>query len=368
MLSALADNVFHFSAAKNRSEIEALTAALRDENGKPISFAEFKRRASKITGEFQGNWLKAEYDLAINASTMAARWAEHSANPNAILIYRTAGDARVRQSHKQLEGISKPINDPFWNTYYPPNGWNCRCDVEKTLNGRITPDDQLPLGAIDDVPPMFQVNLGKQGFAFPPNHPYFVICKESKRTRAPKNLDDKKGKCGEELGMSMSDARYKKRERPGKGQTLISNAAYDEKKASHPTNGKRYIKEYQDRIFAADAMAKHYDVAAHVTPDIHAKDWRHKTFFKGAPKGKSPDLKIDGEFWEVKSYEGNFSKRKVHNMLSSVKGQSDNMIMRLNEDVDIDFAVRHVRQSALKRGYPKKIVIVDKSGSVHEVL
>lgn len=181
MLSALANNVFHFSAAKNRAEIEALSAAMRGADGKPVSFAEFKRQAAQITGEFQGNWLKAEYDLAINASTMAARWVEFESDPNAILVYRTAGDARVRQSHKQLDGIARPVNDKFWNTYYPPNGWNCRCDVEKTLSGRITGDDQLPHGAIDDVPPMFRSNFAKEGLAFPPGHAYYKTPGASKK-------------------------------------------------------------------------------------------------------------------------------------------------------------------------------------------
>lgn len=172
MLQSLAGNVFHFSAAKNRAEIVAMSSALRDENGKVRGFAEFRREASQIVGEFQGNWLRAEYDLAINAATMAARWTDHSGDANAILRYRTAGDGRVRPEHKLLDGICKPVSDHFWDTYYPPNGWNCRCDAEKTTL-RETGDDAIPHRAIDGVPPMFRSNFAKEGMVFPKDHPYF---------------------------------------------------------------------------------------------------------------------------------------------------------------------------------------------------
>lgn len=184
MLQALADNVFHFSAAKNRAEIMAMSSALRDEKGRLRSFAEFKREASQIVGEFQGNWLRTEYNLAINAGTMAARWVEHSADPNAILRYRTVGDARVRPEHKLLDGICKYAIDPFWNIYYPPNGWECRCDAEKTTSGAVTGDDAIPHGAIDGVPPMFRSNFAKNGWVFPPDHPYFL--------KQPKNAAEEK--------------------------------------------------------------------------------------------------------------------------------------------------------------------------------
>lgn len=43
--------------------------------------------------------------------------------------YITVGDDRVRDSHEILEGTTLPKDDPFWQRFYPPNGWNCRCAV-----------------------------------------------------------------------------------------------------------------------------------------------------------------------------------------------------------------------------------------------
>ena len=51
-----------------------------------------------------------------------------------MLQYVTAGDEKVRDDHAILDGVVADINDPFWNTYYPPNDWNCRCDVIQLSN------------------------------------------------------------------------------------------------------------------------------------------------------------------------------------------------------------------------------------------
>uniref|UniRef100_A0AA94F0J5 Phage head morphogenesis domain-containing protein n=1 Tax=Flavobacterium columnare TaxID=996 RepID=A0AA94F0J5_9FLAO len=49
------------------------------------------------------------------------------------LEYRTAGDDRVRDSHAALNGIVLPKRRPFWQKYYTPNGWRCRCHVVEVL-------------------------------------------------------------------------------------------------------------------------------------------------------------------------------------------------------------------------------------------
>jgi SPP1 gp7 family putative phage head morphogenesis protein len=43
--------------------------------------------------------------------------------------YVTTGDDRVRPMHAALEGVTLPKGDPFWQRFYPPNGWNCRCQA-----------------------------------------------------------------------------------------------------------------------------------------------------------------------------------------------------------------------------------------------
>jgi SPP1 gp7 family putative phage head morphogenesis protein len=43
--------------------------------------------------------------------------------------YVTAGDARVREEHANLDGVVLPKDHKFWETFMPPNGFNCRCQA-----------------------------------------------------------------------------------------------------------------------------------------------------------------------------------------------------------------------------------------------
>lgn len=47
-----------------------------------------------------------------------------------FLVYRTVGDERVRESHAAMDGFTAPRDHAIWKTWYPPNGFRCRCRVE----------------------------------------------------------------------------------------------------------------------------------------------------------------------------------------------------------------------------------------------
>lgn len=174
MLANLDKNVYQFAAAKNYQQLKDITLAVKD--GDQIrSFTEFREIANKISFQYNENWLRTEYNTAIAGSQMAGKWVDFEANKESMpnLQYVTAGDDRVREDHQILDGVVKPIDDEFWDTYYPPNDWGCRCDVMQ-LPGD-PPEYARDISEKDYPPvnPIFKTNIGKTGLIFPKNHSYF---------------------------------------------------------------------------------------------------------------------------------------------------------------------------------------------------
>jgi SPP1 gp7 family putative phage head morphogenesis protein len=52
------------------------------------------------------------------------------------LRYVTMEDDRVRPEHVGFDGVTLPIDDPFWIESYPPNGFACRCSVIEIFDKR----------------------------------------------------------------------------------------------------------------------------------------------------------------------------------------------------------------------------------------
>lgn len=183
MLKNLKNNVWAFSGYSDFQMVQDLSAALLDKDGKLRSESDFFAEAEKIGKTYNRDRLRVERNHAIATSQMAAKWVEYQNNADILpnLRYKTVGDDRVRQAHRALDNIVRPIDDAFWNTYYPPNDWGCRCDVQQE-DGRIT---NLEGKNLPPVKPMFRTNLAKTGQLYPDGHPYFNTNKEN-----TKDIDD----------------------------------------------------------------------------------------------------------------------------------------------------------------------------------
>lgn len=165
-------NVEVFAAFKNHANISDMVEALVDKNGNVRSFADFKKEAAKIGILYNTRWLEAEHRLAIATTQQAVQWQDYQKNKDLFpnLKYRTMGDARVRDSHKALNGVTMPIDDAFWDEFYPPNGWGCRCGVLQVAGEIVKPPKDLQ-GV--DVDKYFRFNAAKSGEVFGKEHPYF---------------------------------------------------------------------------------------------------------------------------------------------------------------------------------------------------
>jgi SPP1 gp7 family putative phage head morphogenesis protein len=75
--------------------------------------------------------LQIIYDTNMRASYAAGQWMRYVQNAaeQPYLMYSCVHDARTRPLHRAWDGTCLPIDDPWWDTHYPPCGWRCRCSV-----------------------------------------------------------------------------------------------------------------------------------------------------------------------------------------------------------------------------------------------
>lgn len=175
MLESLQKNVWQFSAAKNYQQLVSLSKALVDDDGKLRTFAEFKRVASTINDQYINQWLRTEYDTAVGGAQMASKWTDIKENSaTKLLEFDAVMDTHTSELCSSLNGVKKPVDDEFWNTYYPPNHFNCRSTVRQLNEGEETPTSKIVYP--EKMPAMFKTNLAKQGLVFPKSHPYYDGC------------------------------------------------------------------------------------------------------------------------------------------------------------------------------------------------
>lgn len=173
MLESLKKNVFHFSSAKNKTQLKALSKALIGDDGKLRSWPQFKEAASGINNKFVNQWLKTEYNFAVASGQMASKWVDIQASKSTlgVLEFDAVMDKRTTDLCGSLNGITKNADDAFWNVWYPPNHFGCRSTVRQRNSGyKTTPDNKI---STPKIPKMFQTNLAKEGLAFPPGHAYY---------------------------------------------------------------------------------------------------------------------------------------------------------------------------------------------------
>lgn len=196
MRQRLTRSDYIFSGMKTFHELNEAFPSLLDENGNRKSFEQFYNDVQKIDKTYNQNYLHAEYNFVHASAEMAAKWdafAEDGDRYN--LQYRTAGDSKVRPEHAALNGVTLPQSDPFWESYYPPNGWNCRCTVVQVRKSKFqeTPRKEAMSRGEEalqkDTKGIFRFNSGKQQKAVPDYNPYTIKrCRDCDIAQGKANL------------------------------------------------------------------------------------------------------------------------------------------------------------------------------------
>lgn len=175
-----------FSGLKTFHELNEAFPSLLDENGNRKTFERFLNDVRKIDETYNSNYLRAEFNFVQASAEMAAKWERFMQDGDRYYLqYRTAGDAKVRPTHAEMAGITLPASDPFWEEFYPPNGWGCRCSVVQVRKSKYPPTDHEEAmargkSALEvDKKGMFRFNAGMEQKTMPDYNPYTIKrCKD----------------------------------------------------------------------------------------------------------------------------------------------------------------------------------------------
>lgn len=195
---------FVVAKAAEESVVESIKRAVTEavENGTP--FEEFAANIQPIL-EKQGWWgkqsrvnpltgeeedvqlgsparLKLIYQTNIRQSRAAGQWSRIQRSKAVLpkLRYRHGHPERPRPDHLAWDGITLPVDDPWWDIHYPQNGFGCQCWVEQVgAHAPTTPEEGVDRELIEvenkrtgqrvqtakGVDPSFAYNVGKTRMA-----------------------------------------------------------------------------------------------------------------------------------------------------------------------------------------------------------
>ena len=83
--------------------------------------------------------LKTIYRTNIQTAYQAGRFQEQleNADDRPCWQYVAILDGKTRPSHRTMHGKVFRFDDPFWASFYPPNGWGCRCRVKALSQSNV---------------------------------------------------------------------------------------------------------------------------------------------------------------------------------------------------------------------------------------
>ena len=105
------------------------------ENG--IVFEAWKKEVGSVLGDRIGLTFQNPYHMetvfrtnmntAYNAGRFVGMQEVNEGRP--FWTYHAIIDSATRDDHAEMDGFTAPFDDPVWDTWYPPNGFSCRCTI-----------------------------------------------------------------------------------------------------------------------------------------------------------------------------------------------------------------------------------------------
>lgn len=93
--------------------------------------------------------LRTIYDANLRSARAAGQW-DRAQRTKAVLpffAYELGPSVEHRPEHSVKQGLILPVDDPFWDAWFPPNGWGCKCWVRQ-----ITRAEAMRRGGPSEAP------------------------------------------------------------------------------------------------------------------------------------------------------------------------------------------------------------------------
>jgi SPP1 gp7 family putative phage head morphogenesis protein len=170
-------NLYQFSSAKLYQQQISLESIPLD-----IEAVEFNQLFNASINQNSVAWSTVEKQHIFQSSNANVIWNQQveSRETFPYLQYVTANDEVVRRTHAELHGVVEPIKSKFWDTYYPPNGYNCRCTTASIFDKDSAIVSPVKEGEAIPIEKEFAKNWGQTTDLFDKSHSYYDVRKGDK--------------------------------------------------------------------------------------------------------------------------------------------------------------------------------------------
>lgn len=122
---------FYAAGLAKLDQVNLIHGALLQALEQGQSIKDFKKNIAGVIKKagWDGRRIETIFNTNMQTAYQAGRWKSIEKNKKRFpyLQYSSVIDNRTRASHAALHGIVYPVDHAFWNSHYPPNGFNCRC-------------------------------------------------------------------------------------------------------------------------------------------------------------------------------------------------------------------------------------------------
>ena len=122
--------------------------------------------------------LQTIFRTNVRMSQAAGRWAKIQREKERFPYLRYLSDhprKKPRRDHRSWHGVILPVDHPWWQTHFPPNGWGCGCHYEQLTEAGMKARGFTISTPPDDGPPRAFFAAAREGPIMVPRgiHPGF---------------------------------------------------------------------------------------------------------------------------------------------------------------------------------------------------